>query len=290
MFSTAARAAPEWTIPGIPLWGERVTLSTLPSLLRDERLGRRRVGHQPGADDVELDHGAKALRRDRLGRAQELAAGVVDQHVEPPVALEHAVEQRARPPRRRGCPSPPPRRCPPSGLGLGDHLLERLGPPAAADHGRPEPRQLERRLAAEPGAGAGDDADLPVEQAGRKDSRALGAPSRRAGYPATRAARDEGPRRDEAARRAAARGPRGRDGRGRAAAHRDDDARRARSSRARAASRPLRMLGIGTPRSKLAGAPDPRLPDPPPRRPARSWSTPACTPRSPRSRPRTSAG
>ena len=30
MFSTAARAAPEWTIPGIPLWGERVTLSTLP--------------------------------------------------------------------------------------------------------------------------------------------------------------------------------------------------------------------------------------------------------------------
>jgi hypothetical protein len=30
MFSTAARAAPECTIPGIPLWGERVTLSTLP--------------------------------------------------------------------------------------------------------------------------------------------------------------------------------------------------------------------------------------------------------------------
>ena len=30
MFSTAARAAPEWTIPGIPLWGERVTLRTLP--------------------------------------------------------------------------------------------------------------------------------------------------------------------------------------------------------------------------------------------------------------------
>ena len=30
MFSTAARAAPEWTIPGIPLCGERVTLRTLP--------------------------------------------------------------------------------------------------------------------------------------------------------------------------------------------------------------------------------------------------------------------
>ena len=30
MFSTAARAAPEWTIPGIPLCGESVTLRTLP--------------------------------------------------------------------------------------------------------------------------------------------------------------------------------------------------------------------------------------------------------------------
>ena len=30
MFSTAARAAPEWTMPGIPLCGERVTLITLP--------------------------------------------------------------------------------------------------------------------------------------------------------------------------------------------------------------------------------------------------------------------
>ena len=31
MFSTAARAAPEWTIPGIPLWGESVMLITLPA-------------------------------------------------------------------------------------------------------------------------------------------------------------------------------------------------------------------------------------------------------------------
>ena len=30
MFSTAARAAPEWTMPGIPWCGERVTLTTLP--------------------------------------------------------------------------------------------------------------------------------------------------------------------------------------------------------------------------------------------------------------------
>ena len=51
----------------------------------------------------------------------------------------------------------------------------------------------------------------------------------------------------------------------------------------------LRMLGLGTPRSKLADGAVPGLPDPPPERRRRSWSTPACTPRSPRSRPRTSA-
>ncbi len=88
MFSTAARAAPEWTIPGIPWCGERVTLITLPARLRDERLGRRGVGHLPGALDVELDDGAKALRRDRLGGAEELPAGVVDEQVDAAVALE----------------------------------------------------------------------------------------------------------------------------------------------------------------------------------------------------------
>ena len=31
MFSTAARAAPVWTIPGKPMWGETVMLTTLPS-------------------------------------------------------------------------------------------------------------------------------------------------------------------------------------------------------------------------------------------------------------------
>ena len=58
-------------------------------------------------------------------------------------------------------------------LGRGRRLLQRLGPAPAADHGRPEPRELERGLAAQPAAGPGDHADPSVEQSGRKDSRAL---------------------------------------------------------------------------------------------------------------------
>ena len=71
--------------------------------LRDERLGRGRVGHLPGALDVELDHRAEALRRDRLRGAHELPAGIVHQQVEAAVALEHPVEERVHSPRRRGC-------------------------------------------------------------------------------------------------------------------------------------------------------------------------------------------
>ncbi len=119
-------------------------LITLPSSLRDERLRRRGVGHQPGARDVELDHGAKALRRDRLGWAQELPAGVVDEHVEAAVALEHAVEELVdrlvvADVHRLGLGAAGERFC------LGDHLGQRLGAAPASDHGRPEPNELERR-------------------------------------------------------------------------------------------------------------------------------------------------
>ncbi len=135
----------------------------LAAALRDEGLGRGGVGHQPGALDVELDHSAEAFRGDRLGRGEELAAGVVDEDVEPAVALEHAVEEAvdrllvadverlvlegARKALRQ-----------PRGLG------QRLLAAPAADHGGAEARQLQRRLAPEAAAGAGDDADLPVEQ------------------------------------------------------------------------------------------------------------------------------
>ncbi len=51
--------------------------------------------------------------------------------------------------------------------GLGQRLLAA----AAADHGGAEPDQLQRRLPAEAAAGAGDQADLPVEQAVPEDAR-----------------------------------------------------------------------------------------------------------------------
>ncbi len=170
MFSTAARAAPEWTIPGIPLWGERVTLSTLPPPCGNEGLGRRRVGHQPGPLHVQLDHGAEAFRRDRLGRGEELAAGVVDQHVEPAVALEQAVEEAVdrllvADVQRLEVEGP--------GHAGGElrGLRQRLLAAAAADHGGAEAGQLQRRLPPEAAAGAGDDADLPLEQVGLEDPR-----------------------------------------------------------------------------------------------------------------------
>ena len=142
MFSTAARAAPEWTMPGIPWWGEG-DAEHLAAPLRYERLGRGGMGHEPGPGDVELDHGPEALRRDRLRRAQELAARVVDQQVELSVALEHAIDE----PLDRLVVADVHRlglRVAPRRLHLGDHLRQRLGAPPAADHGRAEPRQLER--------------------------------------------------------------------------------------------------------------------------------------------------
>jgi hypothetical protein len=121
-------------------------------LLGNERLGRRSVGHLPGALHVQLDHGAKALRADRLGRAHELSAGVVDQQVEPAVPLHHPIEERVDPllvadveRLRLGLPS--------RLRHLGDHLLERLGAAPAADHGGAEAGELERGRLAEAGPG-----------------------------------------------------------------------------------------------------------------------------------------
>ena len=70
-------------------------------------------------------------------------------------------------------------------VGEGGGLGERLGAPPAADDDRAEAGQLERRLAAEAGSGAGDDADLAVEQAVPEDPRGnarCSAPIRRAAY------------------------------------------------------------------------------------------------------------
>ena len=62
MFSTAARAAPEWTIPGIPLWGERVTLRTLPPPCGMKALVAAAWVISQVPVDVQLDHRAEAFR------------------------------------------------------------------------------------------------------------------------------------------------------------------------------------------------------------------------------------
>ena len=62
---------------------------------------------------------------------------------------------------------------------LAHHSLERLGAAPAADHCRAEPGQLERGGPAQAGPGAGDDADLPVEQSReRRSARSSPPPSR----------------------------------------------------------------------------------------------------------------
>ena len=146
--------------------------------LWDERLGRCGMGHQPGAVDVEVDHGAEAFRADPLGRAEELAAGVVDEDVEASVALEQAVEEAA------------------DRLLLADverlvfegarqlrgqrsRLGQRLLAPTAGDDGGAETRQLQRRLPPQTAAGAGDRADLPLEETVPENPRTLAFSHRR---------------------------------------------------------------------------------------------------------------
>ena len=110
MFSTAARAAPEWTIPGIPLCGDRVTLRTFPDSWGMNALVAAAWVISQVPSTLSSITVRKPFGDDRLGRAQELAAGVVDQHVDPAVALDAPRRRANRPPPRRGCPSRPPRR------------------------------------------------------------------------------------------------------------------------------------------------------------------------------------
>ena len=155
----------------MPLCGESVTLKTLPPLPRgDHRLGRDRVGHQPGALDVEPDDRPEALWRDRLRGRQELAAGVVDEQIDLAVALEHPIDQRI------------------DLLLLADvayagldqsarterHGFEqRLLATTTYDYPRTAASQLQRHLASKAAAAAADDRYLALQQRGREQTRAL---------------------------------------------------------------------------------------------------------------------
>ena len=173
MFSTAALAAPEWTIPGIPLCGDRVTLRTFPDSWGMNAL----VAAAWVISQVPSTLSSITV----LKPFGEIASAGLRNC--PPALLTSTSTRpwRSTTPSKSESTASSSRMSiatasasPASGSIAADRLLERLQPAAAADHRRAEPGKLERRLAAEARAGAGDHADPALEQSGRKDSRGLG--------------------------------------------------------------------------------------------------------------------
>ncbi len=169
-FSTAALAAPLWAMPGIPLWGERVTLKILPP--RPEGIialvaTAWVTSHVPST--LSWMTVRKPFGGDRLGRRQELAAGVVDEQVDLPVGGQDRVDHGLdlvllADIARVGFDQT---------VGVGGHgLAQRLGPaPADRDAGAAT-GQLQGRLAPQSAAASGHDRHLALEQGRREQARA----------------------------------------------------------------------------------------------------------------------
>ena len=172
MFSTAARAAPEWTIPGIPLWGERVTLRILPPPAGMNAF----VAAAWDISQVPVTFSSTTVRKP-FG---EIASA--GERNWPPALLTRTSRRpwRSSTPVEEGI----------DGVLLADverfvgegsresrgelrRLGQRLGAPSAADHGRAETRQLQRRLPPEAAPRTGDDDDPAVEQAVPEHLRSL---------------------------------------------------------------------------------------------------------------------
>ena len=146
----------------------------LAALLRDERLGRDGVGHVPGALDVQLGDRAEALGRDRLGRGEELPAGVVDEQVDPPVALERRRRPSPRPPPRRGCRRRRASALPPTASTaacVSSSGSSRRPQPTTVAPSRASSRAVSRPI---PLPAPETRQTMPVEQAGSEDPRGLG--------------------------------------------------------------------------------------------------------------------
>ena len=163
MFSTAARAAPEWTIPGIPLWGERVTLRTLPPPCGMKALV---------AAAWVISQVPWTLRSITVRKPFGVIASAGLRNW-PPALLTSTSRRPWRSSRRveeaadrllladvEALVLEAPRQ---PGGELGG-LRQRLLAAPAGDDGGAEPGQLQRRLAPEAAAGAGDDTDQAVEQ------------------------------------------------------------------------------------------------------------------------------
>jgi hypothetical protein len=130
------------------------------AVLRDHRPRCDRVRHQPGAFDVQPHHGAEALRRDLLRGGQVLAARVVEQEVDAPVAGKRLVDERRNLILLADVASD---RAAAPVLGARHRLLERLAA-APADHDLGAERgQLECRCAAEPRPSPAHQGHLPFE-------------------------------------------------------------------------------------------------------------------------------
>jgi hypothetical protein len=133
--------------------------------LRPEGEVGRGARHQLRAADVEARDGAPALGLDRLGGDEVLAAGVVDEHVKSPAALECEADHALGALKLTDV----------TGDGvqvqLGRGLLEHLAAAAGDDDLRPARAQLGRRGAPEPRAAAGDERDAAVEHPRGEDLR-----------------------------------------------------------------------------------------------------------------------
>jgi hypothetical protein len=131
----------------------------------DERADGDEAGQFPGGVDGEPVHRTPALERDLLSGGDELAAGVVDEHVDAPEAPERRLDQPldlvglADVGRDREALAA-------RGLDLRADRVERLGPAAGHDEPSSVPREHERGRPADPRAASGDD----------RDARAHGAP------------------------------------------------------------------------------------------------------------------
>jgi hypothetical protein len=128
---------------------------------------RDRFRHLPGADKIVADHGLEALVAQVAGRRHELAAGIVDQNVEPAAGaldLPHRVFDA-------GCITDvagDADRLAAEAADCARAILDRFGTPPEQYEPRPATRHLDCRGTPHPGPSSGHERNLVVEKIGRE--------------------------------------------------------------------------------------------------------------------------
>ncbi len=123
---------------------------------------------QEAAGQVVADDRVPALGADRRQPRWELAAGVVDERIDPAVAGEHRGDRRLHL-RLLADVAHVDRADAARGFDLALHRGQFVGVAADDRDGRAERRELVRSAAADSRAAAGDDGDLALQQAGCED-------------------------------------------------------------------------------------------------------------------------